>query len=83
MSYNPGLTAANIETLTKYFPTSLTDLGMVRCAITDIGGTALLIWSQRAAQLRMICIEQNDFSPELRANFRELGRSKPNLTVII
>ncbi|MEQ9300974.1 MAG: hypothetical protein RIF33_20535 [Cyclobacteriaceae bacterium] len=72
-SYNRDLGDLGAAALAKNMPHSLQEIGLVACGIGDIGGLALLDWIKKSPQLRMVCIEQNSFSPELSAQFRQLG----------
>lgn len=83
MSYNPGLTDAGVVALTRAFPFTLTELGLVDCAIGDKGGAALLRWSIQADKLRMICVERNRFSSRIKLGFKELAKERPNLFVAV
>ena len=53
-------------TLANALPKTLTELGLVGCSIGDQGGKAILEWAKYAGGLRMICIENNIISKELR-----------------
>ncbi|MFK8036130.1 MAG: hypothetical protein AB8B94_18505 [Hyphomicrobiales bacterium] len=81
-SYNPDLKDAGAMALSKSFPSTMTELGLVGCSIGDEGGTALLEWAQQAPSLRMICVEGNNFSSNLRSKFAELGRRHTSLLVV-
>jgi hypothetical protein len=83
MSYNPGLTDGGIVSLAQAFPPTLTELGLVQCAIGDEGGAALLHWGQKAVGLRMICVEGNHFSVRIRQGFASLAQERTNLLVVI
>ncbi len=83
MSYNPGLTDGGIVALAQAFPPTLTELGLVGCAIGDEGGAALLRWGQKAVGLRMICVEGNRFSVRIRQGFASLSQERTNLLVVI
>lgn len=83
MSYNSGLTDAGVVALARAFPSTLTELGLVACAIGDEGGAALLRWGQRAVGLRMICVEGNRFSLRIRQGFTSLAQARKNLLVVV
>lgn len=83
MSYNPGLTDAGVVVLAQAFPPTLTELGLVDCAIGDEGGVALLRWGKEAVGLRMICVEGNRFSARIRQEFASLAQEKTNLLVVV
>lgn len=81
-SYNADLKDAGAMALSRSFPATMTELGLVGCSIGDAGGTALLEWAQQAPSLRMICVEGNNFSSGLRSRFAELGRRHMFLVVV-
>jgi hypothetical protein len=64
-SYNAIGDLGTIALLEK-LPKSITEIGLVNCNITDNGGIELLNWMKNAPQLQMVCIEQNNFSAELK-----------------
>ena len=71
LSYNTiGDEGAN--TLATCLPATLTELGLVGCSIGDQGGVAMLDWAKHANGLRMICIEDNNMSDQMRKQFRSL-----------
>ena len=71
LSYNTiGDEGAN--TLATCLPATLTELGLVGCSIGDQGGVAMLEWAKHANGLRMICIEDNNMSYQMRKQFRSL-----------
>jgi hypothetical protein len=83
MSYNRGLRDAGVVLLAQAFPATLTELGLVDCAIGDKGGVALLRWAEKAIELRMICVEGNRFSEKIRQEFASLAKEKTNLLVVV
>ena len=83
MSYNPGLTDAGVVLLAQAFPATLTELGLVDCAIGDKGGVALLHWGKKAVGLRMICVEGNNFSSGILNGCTAMAQERPKLLVVI
>jgi hypothetical protein len=59
-------------TLANALPKTLTELGLVGCSIGDQGGKEILEWAKITSGLRLICIEENNISEELRNQFRSL-----------
>jgi hypothetical protein len=82
-SYNPDLTDAGVIALSAAFPLTMSDLGLVGCGIGDRGDLGVLSWAQNAASPRMICIEENDLSLDVRAQFSKLGRARTALMVVV
>ena len=44
-------------------------LGLVGCSIADQGDEAILEWAKYANGLRLICIEDNSMSDQMRKQF--------------
>jgi hypothetical protein len=82
-SYNPDLTDAGVVALAEAFPATMTELGLVGCSIGDAGGLAILSWARTAAGTRMICVEANDFSANVKSDFAQLGRESSSLLVVV
>jgi len=83
MSYNPNITDMGVQTLIEVFPQSITDLGFVSCGLGDEAGLTMLRWATTAKNLRLICIEKNNFSDALKDEFFVLGKKKASLSIVI
>jgi Leucine-rich repeat (LRR) protein len=59
-------------------PPSLEALDLVGCGMTDIGGQVLLAWAERAPAMRILSIEKNHLSPELKESFNDV-----RLTIVV
>lgn len=81
LSYNAAIGDAGAIPLAHALPRSLPELGLVDCKIGDTGGAALLEWARQATRLRMLCVEGNEFSEEIRTRFSNLVRANPSLSV--
>ena len=82
VSYNPGLQDAGVIALINAFPSTLSEVGVVGCGISDTCGESLLAWARSAQALRMICLEQNQLSQEMRHRFSMLGERRTDLFVV-
>lgn len=82
-SYNPDLGDLGAAALAKAFPDTMIELGLVGCSIGDAGGSAILEWAREAPQLRMICVEGNMFSAEVRSQFQSFGSLRPEILVVV
>ena len=71
LSYN-AIGDDGASTLAASLPTTLAELGLVGCSIGDKGGGAILEWAKYANGLRMICIEDNSMSDQMRKQFGSL-----------
>lgn len=82
-SYNPELGDEGAAHLAAAFPDSMTELGMVGCNISDEGGQSILNWAKTAPNLRMICVEGNDFSNGMKALIRNISPSGRQIFVVV
>ncbi len=83
LSYNQEVGDAGAIAIFKSLPSSISELGLVGCGIGDQGGTEILTWMNNAPNLRMICIEQNNFSEKLKSQFRLFGNSQRRIMVVV
>lgn len=83
MSFNPNLSDAGARSIALALPMSVTEVGLVGCAIGDEGGEALFSWARQAPALRLICVENNHLSQAVREKFSTLGRQHPTLQVVV
>ena len=81
LSYNKAIGDKGAVALAHALPGSLRELGLVGCGIGDKGGQALLQWASQASGLRIICIENNNLTPALRAQFDQLRQTNADLFV--
>jgi hypothetical protein len=82
-SYNGALGDAGAITLSKSLPSDISEIGLVKCGIADRGGIEILHWMKSATQLRMICIEQNNFSEQLKFEYRQFSANHPKVLVVV
>lgn len=82
-SYNPYFGDEGAIILAKSLPLSMQEIGLVDCGIVDEGGLAILNWVKHAPNLKMICIEQNNFSQKLKAQFHKFAKNNPNILVVV
>lgn len=69
--------------LANALPPSIREIGLVDCGICDQGGKAMLDWMQSAPDLRMICMEQNSFSKDLKMEFQVFREAHPGILVMV
>jgi len=81
LSHNPNLGDYGAEGLANSFPAWIEEIGLVDCGIGDQGGNALLNWAKTAPKLKMICVEKNNFSANIKAAFKNLGSNNSKLVV--
>lgn len=81
-SHNQGIGDVGATLLANKIPHSIREIGLVDCGISDKGGSEILHWMRKSTHLQMICMEQNDFSDELRMEFSNFKREHPNVLVV-
>ena len=82
LSYNKVSDQVMVS-LIKRLPPTVTEVGLVQCGLSDLGGEALLAWAFGATKLQILCVEQNAFSQPLRAKFSALRQRRPGLLVVV
>jgi hypothetical protein len=83
ISYNAGVGDDGAAALAKALPADLPEIGFVGCALGDPAGQALLGWAKAGDRPKMICVEGNRFSADLRDAFRHVARQRSGTTVIV
>ncbi len=81
-SYNHLIGDMGATLIAKSLPSSISEIGLVDCGIGDKGGTEILNWMKISPQLRMICIEQNNFSDKLKMGFKVFKKDNPRIIVV-
>ncbi|MBC8754219.1 hypothetical protein H2O64_06015 [Kordia sp. YSTF-M3] len=81
-SYNKEIGDEGSIIIAQSLPKSIVSLGLVSCGITDIGGEAIFSWIKNATQLKMICIENNNFSAELKKKYSDFAKRNPMILVV-
>jgi hypothetical protein len=82
-SYNPELGDVGAATLATAFPETMTELGLVGCSVGDAGARLILEWARSAPNLKMICVEGNNFSAGMKIQFRDLASLGGNMLVVV
>jgi len=82
-SYNNLIGDIGATVLARSLPSSICEIGLVDCGIGDKGGTEMLNWIKTSPKLKMICIEQNNFSDRLKMEFKVFKKNNPKIMVVI
>ncbi len=82
ISYNHLIGDSSAIFLLKNLPESICEIGLVNCGISDVGGIEILQWMRNSTNLRMICMEQNNFSKKLKIEFNKFSVSNPQILVV-
>jgi hypothetical protein len=78
----PVCTGAADRLAAQSAPQASFDLHLRKAGL-DEAGRAILKWAGVAPALRMICVEQNGFSPAMRAQIKALGQDGRALFVVV
>ncbi|NND76923.1 MAG: hypothetical protein HKN39_01910 [Flavobacteriales bacterium] len=81
-SYNDLIGDKGASVLARSLPSSICELGLVDCGIGDEGGREILHWIKTLPNLNMICIEQNNFSDQLKMEYGLFKKKAPDRTVV-
>lgn len=82
-SYNPRIGDNWITRIMQSMPANVKIIGCVGCGINDAWGKKILEWMKRSSNLQMICIEQNNFSDNLKQQFNIFKKQNPHIIIII
>jgi len=82
-SYNVLLGDSGAIALASNLPKSICEIGLVNCGINDLGGIEILNCINSLPNLKMICIEQNNFSEKLKLEFRKFNSNNPQVLVVV
>ena len=82
VSYNRALGDPGTVALAQVLPQTVRDIGFVGCDMGDEGALALLEWAKKSSSLKMICVEQNNFSADTRSLYQQYKQNNPAATVI-
>lgn len=81
LSFNGLLSDEGAIALANHLPRSISEIQLIDCGIGDFGGSALLEWMNDAYDLRIVNLEQNNLSRELRSKFEQFARENPQVMV--
>ena len=81
-SYNPLIGDEGASLLANSFQNSINEIGLVGCGIGDVGAIELLHWMKKSTTLKMICIEGNNFSDNVKRDFKAFKKDNPHIMVI-
>jgi hypothetical protein len=82
LSYNDATGDEGAIAIAKSLPNTIREIGLVGCGIGDKGGTAILSSLKTYPSLKMICIEQNNFSEPLKREFETFRKLNPGIIVV-
>lgn len=83
ISYNQEIGETGAVALVDALPASLPEIGMVGCDLGDESGEALMQFALDAPKLKMMCIENNAFSPEMRRRLETLRTLRSDMFLVV
>ena len=83
VSYNPRIQVGGATALLEGLPSHLTELGMVGCSLNDQLEPAITLFLSRSEHLRLICVEENEFSLRVKRAIRDATRHLSRCLVIV
>ena len=75
VSYNPGIETGGAQALLSSLPKNVNKFGIVGCQLGDDVGESLIKFMARSRKLKMICVKDNLFSPQMRSQIALAGKS--------
>lgn len=81
-SYNPLIGDEGASLLANSFPKSINEIGLVGCGIGDAGAIEILHWMKKSTTLKMICIEGNNFSDNVKRDYQTFKKDNPHIMVV-
>lgn len=82
-SYNPGIGDIAASALLAALPSDLVELGLVGCCLTDRSGEEALHFMLRSTGLKVMCVEDNDFSQTMKARIEQAGLSLAGCLLVV
>lgn len=83
LSYNRLIGDVGATLIVRSLPASVTEIGLVGCGIGDDGGAEILSWMRKSSNLKMVCIEKNNFSDKLKRQFTAFGKDNSEVQVVV
>ncbi len=81
-SFNKNIGDLGAGILAEKLPLTIQEVGLVACGIGDKGGAKMLQWMRKCRALKMICIEQNNFSNNLEVALESFKKEHPSTMVV-
>ena len=84
VSYNTGLQRKGLSSLLSTLPTKhLAALGVVDCDLDDDSAYLIAEFISKCQSLRMVCVEENNFSEQAKDSIVEAGSKLAGCTTIV
>ena len=84
VSYNTGLRRKGLSSLLSTLPTKhLAALGVVDCDLDDDSAYLIAEFISKCQSLRMVCVEENNFSEQAKDSIVKAGSKLAGCTTIV
>jgi hypothetical protein len=83
VSYNPKIGSEGAAAILIALPKHIEELGMVGCDLDDRTGSHLIRFIKQSKYLKMVCVEENNFSQKMRAKIKNLRKQQSKCTIIV
>ena len=74
VSYNPRISSAGAAAILIALPKHIEELGMVGSDLDDRTGSHLIKFIKQSKYLKMVYVEENNFSQKMRARIKDLKK---------
>ena len=83
ISFNPTLNSDGLKLLLNSLPDHIHSLGLVACNFDDAAGKLIMSFLSRSKNLKMVCIEDNNFSNSMKINIKASALHLIDCTMIV
>ena len=82
-SYNRLIGDDGTITILNTLSNTVNEIGLVDCGIGDRGGKIILKKIKNLTNLKMLCIEQNNFSDPIKQEFKTFSSYNPQVLIVV
>ena len=83
ISYNPTVKLYGLKFILDSLPDHIQSLGLVACNFDDDAGEIIMSFLSRSKNLKMVCIEDNNFSNSMKKNIKNSVQHLNGCTIIV
>ena len=83
LSYNPLIKAHGVATVLSELPNHIAEFGLVGCNLDDRCENSITAFLARSKDLKMVCVEDNNFSPRVKDGIRKATQHLADCTTIV
>ncbi len=83
VSYNENIDEQGLRLLLNALPKNLVELGLVGCGFSDQAGAHITSYMSSASDLRLVCVENNLFSSQMKLQIMQAIKVDQKCTVVV